>query len=206
MKTKKIYRGRKSKGGTVTTTTNAQIETNNWFKPIIEVFKGAQNQLKEKWNNLTQNSNETKAYSGVMKGLSDAIFTSSHDSKLILPKYTAVTEIEYSKNKNPDGTKIGQTAVYAEKVGENSINTAINSGENFLARLAGSVMIDTDTEKKDNLKYEDMFKTVKFPGPEHIFNINKSNDQAKREGDAKLLAESKKGGKKGRRKTKKQKT
>jgi hypothetical protein len=104
-----------------------------------------------------------------LENISNYVFKGS-DAPKTFPIHQTITEIEYTNKMNSDGTRIGQTAVYEKKTNENVFSSAINSAENFLARLVGSagIVFETD-ETKTNLNYEDMFKTDILKGPENWF-------------------------------------
>jgi hypothetical protein len=87
-----------------------------------------------------------------------------------LPKTRAVLDVEYSNQKNPDGsTMVGQTTAYKKESGVSIINSAVNSAENFLSRLSGSVINDLSDEGK---KPEQMFKERVTEYEEHWTNMN----------------------------------
>jgi hypothetical protein len=87
-----------------------------------------------------------------------------------LPKTRAVLDVEYSNQKNPDGsTQVGQTTAYKKESGVSIINSAVNSAENFLSRLSGSVINDLSDEGK---KPEQMFKERVTEYEEHWTNMN----------------------------------
>jgi len=87
-----------------------------------------------------------------------------------LPKTTAVLDVEYSNQKNPDGsTQVGQTTAYKKETGGSVINSAVNSAENFLNRLSGTVINGVSEEGK---KPEEMFKDRVTEYEEHWTNKN----------------------------------
>jgi hypothetical protein len=87
-----------------------------------------------------------------------------------LPKTRAVLDVEYSNQKNPDGsTMVGQTTAYKKENGGSIINSAVNSAENFLTRLSGTVINDVSDEGK---KPEEMFKERVTEYEEHWTNMN----------------------------------
>ena len=79
-------------------------------------------------------------------------------------------KVEYSNKKNPDGsTQVGQTTAYKKETGGSVINSAVNSAENFLNRLSGTVINGVSEEGK---KPEEMFKDRVTEYEEHWTNKN----------------------------------
>ena len=190
MKTKKIYRGRKTRGGGEVANTKSSYF--NWIPNFSGIFSKAQAQVAPapaaQGAVAPAAPAPQKAFKDVLSDFSKSIFSSSDGAKYTLPTQRAVTDLEFSNNKKSDGTRLGQKTVYEEKSGENVVSSAINSTDNFLERMVGSVFVDLDGDE-NKTKYEDKFKTVTEKGPELWMNTKPV----------------KKGGKKSRRKIKKSK-